>query len=56
MNSAQEQPETKVNDAQMHKESNDGEAQQIILFRSKLTDQAGEDYQAMNDELAALVR
>ncbi len=33
-----------------------GGAQQIILFRSKLTDQAGEDYQAMNEELAALVR
>ena len=29
---------------------------QIILFRSKLTDQAGEDYQAMNDELETLVR
>lgn len=28
----------------------------IILFRSKLTDQAGEDYQAMNDELESLVR
>ncbi|HET9284250.1 MAG TPA: hypothetical protein VFR24_20040 [Candidatus Angelobacter sp.] len=32
------------------------EPQQVILFRSKLTDKAGEDYQAMNDELAALVR
>lgn len=29
---------------------------QIILFRSKLTDQAGEDYQTMNAELEALVR
>jgi len=29
---------------------------QIILFRSKLTDQAGEDYRAMDDELSALVR
>lgn len=29
---------------------------QIILFRSKLTDQAGEDYQAMNAELEMLVR
>lgn len=28
----------------------------IILFRSKLTDQAGEDYQAMNAELESLVR
>jgi len=28
----------------------------IILFRSKLTSQAGEDYQAMNDEMMALVR
>ena len=28
----------------------------IILFRSKLTGQAGDDYQAMNDEMAALVR
>jgi heme-degrading monooxygenase HmoA len=28
----------------------------IILFRSKLTDQAGEDYQAMNTELESLVR
>jgi heme-degrading monooxygenase HmoA len=28
----------------------------IILFRSKLTDQAGEDYQAMNQELETLVR
>jgi heme-degrading monooxygenase HmoA len=28
----------------------------IILFRSKLTDQAGEDYQAMNQELEVLVR
>ncbi len=32
------------------------EPQHVILFRSKLTGQAGEDYQAMNDELAALVR
>jgi heme-degrading monooxygenase HmoA len=30
--------------------------QQIILFRSKLTDQAGEDYQAVNLELESLVR
>jgi heme-degrading monooxygenase HmoA len=29
---------------------------QIILFRSKLTDEAGEDYQAMNAELETLVR
>jgi heme-degrading monooxygenase HmoA len=28
----------------------------IILFRSKLTDQAGEDYQEMNTELESLVR
>ena len=28
----------------------------VILFRSKLTDQAKEDYNAMNDEMAALVR
>jgi heme-degrading monooxygenase HmoA len=28
----------------------------IILFRSKLTDQAGEDYQAMNAEMETLVR
>jgi heme-degrading monooxygenase HmoA len=28
----------------------------IILFRSKLTDQAREDYQAMNAELEGLVR
>lgn len=28
----------------------------IILFRSKLTEQAGEDYQAMNAELETLVR
>jgi heme-degrading monooxygenase HmoA len=28
----------------------------IILFRSKLTDHAGEDYQAMNAELESLVR
>ena len=28
----------------------------IILFRSKLTVQAGEDYQAMNGELETLVR
>ena len=28
----------------------------VILFRSKLTDQAGEDYQAMNAELESLVR
>jgi heme-degrading monooxygenase HmoA len=28
----------------------------IILFRSKLTDQAGEDYQAMNAEMESLVR
>jgi heme-degrading monooxygenase HmoA len=30
--------------------------QQIILFRSKLTGEAGEDYQAMNAELEAMVR
>ncbi len=28
----------------------------IILFRSKLTGQAGEDYQAMNAEMETLVR
>jgi heme-degrading monooxygenase HmoA len=28
----------------------------VILFRSKLTEQAGEDYQAMNAEMQALVR
>ena len=28
----------------------------VILFRSKLTSQAGEDYQAMNAELETLVR
>lgn len=28
----------------------------IILFRSKLTEQAGEDYQAMNAEMETLVR
>ena len=28
----------------------------VILFRSKLTAQAGEDYQAMNAEMEALVR
>jgi len=28
----------------------------VILFRSKLTDQAGEDYQAMDAELELLVR
>jgi heme-degrading monooxygenase HmoA len=28
----------------------------IILFRSRLTDQAGDDYQAMNTEMEALVR
>ena len=28
----------------------------VILFRSKLTDQAGEDYQAMNAEMESLVR
>ena len=28
----------------------------IILFRSKLTDQAGDDYQAMNAEMESLVR
>lgn len=37
------------------KNQND-EPQQVILFRSKLTDQAGEDYQTMNAELDALVR
>jgi heme-degrading monooxygenase HmoA len=31
------------------------EALLIILFRSKLTGQAGDDYQAMNDEMQALV-
>jgi antibiotic biosynthesis monooxygenase (ABM) superfamily enzyme len=28
----------------------------IILFRSKLTADAGADYQAMNDEIAGLMR
>lgn len=28
----------------------------VILFRSKLTDQAGEDYQSMNAEMAELAR
>jgi heme-degrading monooxygenase HmoA len=28
----------------------------IILFRSKLTEQAGDDYQAMNAEMESLVR
>src|SRR5689334_14347416 len=28
----------------------------VILFRSKLTSQAGEDYQAMNAEMETLVR
>jgi antibiotic biosynthesis monooxygenase (ABM) superfamily enzyme len=28
----------------------------VILFRSKLTEQAGEEYQAMNAEMQALVR
>jgi heme-degrading monooxygenase HmoA len=28
----------------------------VILFRSKLTEQAGEDYQAMNAEMQTLVR
>jgi heme-degrading monooxygenase HmoA len=28
----------------------------VILFRSKLTDEAGEDYQSMNAEMDALVR
>lgn len=28
----------------------------IILFRSRLTEQAGEDYQAMNAEMETLVR
>src|SRR5258708_35592710 len=32
------------------------EPMQIILFRSKLTDQAGEDYQTMNAEMESLVR
>jgi heme-degrading monooxygenase HmoA len=31
-------------------------AMTIILFRSRLTAQAGADYQAMNDELETLVR
>jgi heme-degrading monooxygenase HmoA len=33
-----------------------GEAVLIILFRSKLTGRAGDDYQTMNDEMQALVR
>lgn len=28
----------------------------VILFRSKLTSEAGQDYSAMNDELESLVR
>jgi heme-degrading monooxygenase HmoA len=32
------------------------EAMQVILFRSKLTDEAGADYQAMNAELELLVK
>jgi heme-degrading monooxygenase HmoA len=28
----------------------------VIVFRSKLTDQAGEDYQTMNAEMESLVR
>jgi heme-degrading monooxygenase HmoA len=39
-----------------HQHPNGNEPQQIILFRSKLTSEAGEDYQAMNAELDALVR
>ena len=44
-----------MNDPQ-EKKSEAAEPRQLILFRSKLTNQAGEDYQAMNDELDALVR
>jgi heme-degrading monooxygenase HmoA len=49
MNNAQSEKEA-------HLEDQAGGPQQIILFRSKLTDKAGEDYQFMNDELDALVR
>jgi heme-degrading monooxygenase HmoA len=38
------------------KETQDNNGPLIILFRSKLTGQAGEDYQAMNAELETLVR
>ncbi len=44
-----------VDDAQEQHESKP-EPSQIILFRSKLTEQAGEDYQAMNVELQELVK
>src|SRR5262245_1375704 len=55
MDNAQNPNEPQV-DSPQAKKSNATEPQQLILFRSKLTDQAGADYQAMNDELAALVR
>ena len=55
MDNAQKQPESQINDSQTNK-SETADSQQIILFRSKLTDQAGEDYRAMDVELAALVR
>jgi heme-degrading monooxygenase HmoA len=53
-----------MNNAQDHQsqvsaqdqEPNGAEPQQIILFRSKLTSEAGKDYQAMDTELGALVR
>jgi hypothetical protein len=38
------------------RQSQPNEPMLIILFRSKLTDQAGEDYQAMNAEMESLVR
>jgi heme-degrading monooxygenase HmoA len=44
---------------QWHMEHTNGQGEDkglIILFRSKLTGQAGEDYQAMNAELETLVR
>jgi len=44
---------------QWHMEPTNGQGEDkglIILFRSKLTEQAGEDYQAMNAELETLVR
>jgi heme-degrading monooxygenase HmoA len=39
-----------------HSQEQEKQGTLIILFRSKLTDQAGEDYQAMNAEMETLVR
>lgn len=55
MDNVKNVPEFQINDSQTNKSEAAG-PQQIILFRSKLTDQAGEDYQAMDAELATLVR